>query len=157
MGAPVGVILDSLNEVLSRCESLVVDYPYPPLVAAPTVPHSDPARVVSSTEMLAFFGERELEMGSAFPEVVVDGPLEMAETGGAWFVGFQRDEDLSAGASSRLRATGDYSGLNGRWRSVVNYGGIGADGRQHTAGQAGLAKGTYPGLQHGAAMSRPGN
>jgi hypothetical protein len=159
MCAPIGVIFDPFDEMLSRCKSLVVDYPYPPLVAATTVPHCDSARVVSSTEMLAFLGEGELEMGPAFPEMVVDGSLEMSQTGCAWLVGLQWDEHLSAGASfgGCSSATGDDTGLKGRRRSVVDDGGIGADGRQHAAGQAGLAKGAYPRLQHRALMSLPGN
>ena len=51
------------------------------------MPHHHASTVVASALAVSDFGEGEFVEGFAFPEVVVDGSAEMADTGGAGLVG----------------------------------------------------------------------
>lgn len=63
--------------------------------------------MVAATDVLAFAGEGEGEVATAAPEVVVDGALEVADAGGAGFVGAEGE-----GFGGRVGAVG-FEGCGG--------------------------------------------
>ena len=87
MRAPAGVVLDPLDGVLARLPAIEVHHPDPAFVAPAAMPHRDVPGHVASADAMAFAREGERFEGAAFPQVVVYGPAEMADTGGARLVG----------------------------------------------------------------------
>lgn len=152
MRAAVRVVFDSLHNVLAGQVPLVVYDSYPPLVPAASVPDCDPACVVPASEMLPLALNGELEVWSALPQMVVDGTLEVAQTGCAGLVRSQWDEFVL----SRALCAGDTAissdrGLQRRrrWLQIDSLGLCIGAGAQQGLAQAGGLEATYPGLQHG--------
>ena len=156
VGAAVGVVLYPVDDMPARQVALVVDDAYSALVAATTVPHRDPARVVPAAQVLPLPRDGQLEQRPPFPQMVVDGPLEMAQAGRAGLVGAQRDvfflaralclQSGAVGCKERLRGRGCGCG-----RGVDGLGvsaGKGA-GSQERSPQARGPEVAYPRLQHG--------
>jgi len=154
MGAAVGVVLDAVHDMLAWEVALVVDYPDTPLVTATSVSHSDLAGVVSAAQMLSLACNGKLEMRSPLPEVVVDRPLQMAQTRSAWLVCAQGDELISSGSFILQQAAIDIdSGLQGGRGCMFNGGGISACRSKQDPRNSCRVEAAYPGLQHGVLSS----
>lgn len=87
------VVLDALDEVRAGRAPVEVDGADAPLGAAAAVPHRDAARVVAPAARLALLGDGERPVRPPAPQVVVDGPLEVADAGRPGLVRAQ-DEGL---------------------------------------------------------------
>jgi hypothetical protein len=77
MCASVGVVLDTVDNVLAGQVPLVVDNAYAPLVSSAPVSHCDASGVVSPSQVLSLPRNGELEERPPLPQVVVYGSLEM--------------------------------------------------------------------------------
>lgn len=86
MGAAARVVLDSLDSVWAGEPSVEVDGSYPPLCAASTMPDRDPASIVAAALGHALLGEGQWQERPAFPQVVIDGALQMSHAGGSGLI-----------------------------------------------------------------------
>jgi len=89
VGAAVGVVFDALYDVLAGYRADVVDSSDPAAYTAAAMAHYHATAIVAAAFAVPDFGEGEFGVGLAFPEMVVDGAAEMAETGGSGGVCFE--------------------------------------------------------------------
>lgn len=82
MCTTIRIVLYSFDDMPAGLLALEVDNSNPPLVAAASMPHSHAAGIVTSTLTLALLSNGELQVGATFPEVLVDRPSKVADTGG---------------------------------------------------------------------------
>src|SRR5690349_9810694 len=94
MCASIGVIFDSVDDMLSRQVALVIDDSYPPLVSTTSVSHCDLSCVVPASQMLSLACNGEFEKRSSFPQVVVHRSFKMAQTRRTGLVCSEGDEFL---------------------------------------------------------------
>lgn len=87
MAGAAGVLLDAVDELRARVEAVEVDGTDAAAVATTAVAHGHAPAVVAPALCVPDFDKGEGPVGPVFPNVVLDGPLEVAETGGARLVG----------------------------------------------------------------------
>lgn len=108
MGAPAGIILDSLDEMRPWRPPVKVDSTDSPLVATSAMPDRDAASVIPPALPLSLLGDRQWKMWPTLPQVVVDGSFEMPSAGCPRFVGSHHD--LLDGGRRCAKRTGATSG-----------------------------------------------
>jgi len=78
MSATVWIVLDPLDLVTTRIESCKVDRSYPPFVPATTMSNRDATIMITPSPSATLFRERERQMGTTFPQMIVDRSPQMA-------------------------------------------------------------------------------
>lgn len=82
----VWIILDAFHHVDTWSVTHKVHRPDSSSRTASTMPYRDAPSIVPPPLGLSDFGEGELPIRSAFPKVIIDGPLQMADTRRPWLV-----------------------------------------------------------------------
>ena len=91
MRASARVVLDSLDLVLAGRVASEIHDPDSPFVPAAAVPDSDLARVVPAADAVAFSWVCQGDVGSPFPEMVVDGSHQVPDAGCSGLVSAELD------------------------------------------------------------------
>lgn len=104
MGAAARVVLDSLDSVRAGEPAVEVNGPYPPLCTAAAMPDRDLAGIVAAALGHALLGEGQWQERPAFPQVVIDGTLQMSQAGGSRLVRPHDLERLALGLGLRSRS-----------------------------------------------------
>lgn len=99
------VVLDAVDDMRAWRHAKEVDHADAPLVPSAAVAHRHAPGVVPSTDALALARKGERHVRPARPEVVVDGPPQMADAGRARFVALEC-ESAEGGGDGGLRLGG---------------------------------------------------
>jgi hypothetical protein len=97
MGTSPRVVFNAFYQMRPGSSSCKVDNSNAAFVTTTTVPNGDPTRVVSTTLALASFGKCQLVHRSSFPQMVIDWPSQMSDTGSPWLVLSQENASIVTG------------------------------------------------------------
>lgn len=87
MARPTRVLLDTFDLLRASFKTVEVDSTDTTASTASAMSDCYTTGIVAAAFGHSLFGEGEREVGTPFPEVVFDGTFQVAETGGAGFVG----------------------------------------------------------------------
>lgn len=85
------IILDAVDKVRTWSPSMEVDSSDSSLGAASAMPDRDNTTIVSASLSVSLFRERQGEEWPSLPQVVINWPPEMSNTGGPRLIGSHQD------------------------------------------------------------------
>jgi hypothetical protein len=147
-------MFDALNDVRPRCFSFVIDYSNAALMSTTVVPDDNSTAVIPASFAMTFLWERQLVYWAAFPQMIVDRPSQMSNTGGTRRVLSEVDSRVPTsrrGSKCDTRVKGRARRFSGRWRvgMLLGTGRVGTrgEGRQKSERETNASEGN-PRLKH---------
>lgn len=86
MGRSIGVVLDSFDNMFSWLSSCKVDYTYSSCMTSTTMSDGDLTGPVSASSGMTLLRKGQSMKWSSFPQVSVERPDQMSNTGRSWCV-----------------------------------------------------------------------